>query len=548
MAYTQDLKIGKGIYRYRIKSYREGGKVKQHREYLGKVTIEEGIEHVVKRHSAQFFLAGAREVRSCGLLRVLYKIAEEWNISKTVEEVSSIANKGGYGNAVLLLALNHITERCALDKVAQWYRRSTLYPLLGSEDNFTKSRLLSAMDSLVYEDEYENIFEFTQEFAKALYERSKTLIKRSDSGLIYDITEVASYSENNPYAALGYSSMNENNKMTKVCLVTERDTRLPVSIFINNGKMNDKSTVKEMLNTLSNVRLECKGSYLIEDRGMVSGDNIALHRELGLNLIVGLTSRRKDVKDMISGVPEKEFFHPTNAIKRSHEGISYIVERKFSIGGVNGKAIVCLVPDLQNNQRASRISEINRALAEIDRRNVEEWNKTPRDKMKDIANSILGDVKRFVKSEIDSSIKRINYKLDEKELENAINMDGRFAIFCTDKKLDKYEIFGAYFSRDEIEKAFKIYKGYLDLPPIRHWKRKRVMCYLQICLLAYIIQSYLMYKVRMAKLDIGWTDLKFSLRQIQEVVYGNGNNEKKQLVNVAPQYKIIMEKVGYPLM
>ncbi len=156
MTYTQDVKIGKGVYRYKVTSYRDGGKVKQHREYLGKVTIEKGKERVVKIHDTQF-LAGAKEVRSCGLLSVLYKIAEEWGISKTVEEISPIANRDKYGNAILLLAFNHITDRCALDRVSQWYRRSTLYPLLGSADEFTKDKLLSAMDSLVYEDEHENI-------------------------------------------------------------------------------------------------------------------------------------------------------------------------------------------------------------------------------------------------------------------------------------------------------------------------------------------------------------------------------------------------------
>lgn len=547
MTYMQDVKIGKGTYRYKITSYRQNGKVKQHREYLGKVIVDKGRERVVKRHVTEV-LTNVKEVRSCGFLTVLYKIAEEWGISKIVDKVSPIADRNGYGNAILLLALNHITDRCALDRVAQWYRRSALYPLLGSEDEFTKDRLLAAMDSLVYEDEFENLFDFTQELTKMLYETSKSLIERSGSGFIYDITEVTSYSENNPYSALGYSPTNESNNMAKVCLVTERETRMPISIFINNGKINDKSTVKEMLNTLSTAQLGGKGSYLIEDRGMVSEDNIALHKELNLGLIVGLTSNRNDVKELISIIPEKEFLHPSNAIKRSHNEVSYIVERKFGLGKIEGKAIVCLVPGLQNNQRASRISDINSALAEINHRNAKRWNKTPREKIERITDSILGPIKRFIKFEVDKETKKVNYELDEMELEIALNTDGRFAIFSTDKKLDKYEMFNAYFSRDEIEKAFRTYKGFLDLPPIRHWKRRRIICYLQICFLSYLIQSYLMYKVRKAGLNIGWTELKFSLCQIQEVVYSNGREEKKQLVNVAPQYRTILEKIGYLLL
>ena len=202
---------------------------------------------------------------------------------------------------------------------------------------------------------------------------------------------------------------------------------------------------------------------------------------------------------------------------------------------------------MQNNQRASRISEIKSALDAIDRRNAKRWNKTPREKIGSITDSILGSVKKFVKIKVDRAAKKVNYELDDEELEKAINMDGRFAIFSTDKNLNKYEMFDAYFSRDEIEKVFETYKGYLDLPPIRHWKRRRIMCYMQICFLAYVIQSYLMYKIRKAGLDIGWTDLKFSLCQIQEVVYGYEKDERKQLVNLAPQYKIILEKIGYPI-
>ena len=69
------------------------------------------------------------------------------------------------------------------------YRYSALYPHLGDAELFSKKRLLDAMDSLVYEDEYENLFDFTFQIAQKMRAMEARLIgKNSNAGLIYDIT------------------------------------------------------------------------------------------------------------------------------------------------------------------------------------------------------------------------------------------------------------------------------------------------------------------------------------------------------------------------
>ena len=546
MVFIRDIKRGDKIYRYKVETYREDGKVKQKAEYVGKVVKYHNKETVIPRREL-IEPTSISEVRSSGLLSILYRIAEEWEIPEIVEAVSRTAGENDYGNAILLLALNHITGRHALDRIAEWYRRSVLYPYLGEHDLFTKKRLLAAMDSLTDEDEYGNILDYTVQLSQKMYELSSRLTKESNSGMIYDITEVTSYSENNVYASLGYSPNNENSKLTKVCLITNRATRLPVMLFLNNGNLPDKSTVDEMLNRLRIVKIDKKKSHMIFDRGIVSEENVRLHKNANIEVIAGLTLRRKDVVELVSSIEEKEFVHHYNAVKHAG-GFAYIVERPFTFGGIDGKAVVCLVPRLQENVRAARIADIKNAIQKLEVRNQKHWSKTPKNDIQKIAESIIAPVKQFIKLDIDKENKNASYKINEALLDDEALRDGRFALFSTDYNLRKEEIFEAYFSRDTVEKAFRVYKGELELPPLRHWKTKRLMSYLQICFISYLLQSYLMYKARNAGMKDGWTEIRFALNEIQQVVVNTFNGEKTRYTNITPKHKFILEKLGYNLL
>ena len=547
MTYLQDIKVGKYLYRYKVRSYRDNGKVKQEREYIGKVINKEGKEVVIPPR--RLLPSHVSEVRRYGLFQILYNIAKEWDIAETIEDVSPIAKKNDYGSAILLLSINHVTDRKALDKIGEWYRYSALYPHLGDAELFSKKRLLDAMDSLVYEDEYENLFDFTFQITQKIRAMEARLIgENSNAGLIYDITEVASYSENNPYADLGYSPVNENNKLVKVCLVTERETHLPVHIFIVNGNLPDKSTVREMLSRLSAVEIDKKKSCMIMDRGMMSEENMVLYKDEGLEVIAGMTARRKDVEDLIASVNESEFIQSANAIKRAGGGITYVLERPFKTDKIEGRNLICLVPDLQNNVRAARFLAIHEITKEIERRNENKWHKLPSNDIERVATNIVTPIKSFVEINVDADKRFVGYRLNENKLKKQVNLDGRFSLFSTNTELTKEEIFDAYFSRDAIEKAFEIYKGELDLPPIRHWKHKRILSYLQICFISYLMQSYLMYKVKKAGLTMGWTDLKFMLERMQQVVLDTPTGQKIEIANITSAHKKLMEKIGYPIM
>ncbi len=543
MTFIRNIQSGKNTYRYEVRTYRENGKVKQKTRYIGKVIIKNKKEELISPRRS-FVVETPTQVRSYGLLSILYQVAQEWDIVNTINKNNaSWRSDNHHGEAILLLALNHIVGRQALDRISEWYKRSVIYPRLGTEDLFTKKKLLEAMDSMVYEDEYGDLHDYTIPITKILSKKYTELLGRSDSGLIYDITEVTSYSENNPYADLGYSAINENNKLVKVCLITRRDSGIPVTIFINNGCINDKSTIKEMIGRLELASIKNKNSYILQDRGMVSEENLQLEIDAGFNVISGLTLRRKEVEGLITQIEESELLSPKNAIKHGN-GFAYVLGGEFSLGKVGGKAIACLVPDLQNNVRTARTQALQDATRELDERNKKRWNKTPPKKISDIAKGIIESVKRFIELEIDEKRKIVRYHFREAEITKQLRLDGRFAIFSSDKTISDKDIFTAYFSRDVVEKAFRLNKQELELPPLRHWKHRRIISYLQICFIAYLFQSYLMRKAKCAKIEMGWTDLKFSLMDIHQIVY---KSSKTVFINVTPEQKQVITKLGYLL-
>ena len=187
MSFICDKKIKGKIYRYKVETQYVNGKPRQKiLEYFGRVIIEDKGERIIKpRSSIESF--DVESVRSYGDIMLIYSLAEEIGI---IESINEACHSSEAGNAILLLAINRILGRRALRKITKWYSKSALNPLLGEPKNFSKDKLLGAMDKLCNHDEYGNRIDFTSVLQLSLWKKQKKLISSDHEGLFYDITPI----------------------------------------------------------------------------------------------------------------------------------------------------------------------------------------------------------------------------------------------------------------------------------------------------------------------------------------------------------------------
>jgi transposase len=63
-------------------------------------------------------------------------------------------------------------------------------------------------------------------------------------------------------------------------------------------------------------------------------------------------------------------------------------------------------------------------------------------------------------------------------------------------ELSEEEVVKAYYEKDIVEKAFKEMKNSINLQPIRKYLISHIKAHVKICYLAYVILSYMQYRLR----------------------------------------------------
>jgi transposase len=102
---------------------------------------------------------------------------------------------------------------------------------------------------------------------------------------------------------------------------------------------------------------------------------------------------------------------------------------------------------------------------------------------------------------------------------------GRSVLLCTDTRLPVDEIVHAYLEKDEVEKVWRIGKGALGLNGIKHWKRDRVVSYLLVCYLAYLLWTAVRQRLREKKFDITPDRALSILKRIEVVRFRSSGRE-----------------------
>ncbi len=189
MSFIVDKRINGRLYRYRIEAYRDSrtGRPKQKIiEYLGRVVEEGGKKRVLRKEAVK---PTVEEILPFGDLALLYDTAMKLDFVGTVDRMAPRRGVSA-GKSLLLLAINHLVGRMALDDISEWYNRSMLrYWMVEDAGAFSEQVLSGVLDTVCVQEE-DMMRDRTWLISQAFRQNLEKLWGNEQRYLYYDRTQI----------------------------------------------------------------------------------------------------------------------------------------------------------------------------------------------------------------------------------------------------------------------------------------------------------------------------------------------------------------------
>jgi transposase len=414
-----------------------------------------------------------------------------------------------------VMTLNRLICPSSEHAMPDWIRRTALGDIL--QEDFSELE-----DEALYRN-LDRLHPNRERIERELAEREKTIFNLQDTVYLYDLT--STYFEGqaraNPQAKRGYSrDKRPDCKQVVVGLVLDRDG-FPKAHEIFDGNRQDRTTVKEMLDSLEKRTGRKPGSTVVVDRGMAYEENLKQIRDHGYHyLVAGRQSERnawlaefeqeEGWEEVIrTPSPRNPFQKKTRVeIKRQQKGdIVYLLCRSEGREGkdraIREKQEAKLIADLHRFQqrvaqgRLKKESQIQRAIGRL-------LERYPR-------------VARYYEISYDAIQKNVSWNELADRKATAQKLDGSYVLKTDRQDLTADEIWRTYILLTRVEGAFRDIKSPLMERPIFHHLQNRTQTHIFLCVLAYHLLAAIEHRFLQAGVHTSWGTLRDQLRTHQVI-------------------------------
>ena len=330
-------------------------------------------------------------------------------------------------------------------------------------------------NDLILEDYYrvlDIIYDEKEKLEKHLNSTLKKKFNRELNVVLYDVTTYYFESvKKDEIKGFGFSKDNKVNQVQVVMGLLIDNNGIPVGYELYPGNTSEFSTLYPVIKDLKE-KYKFKKVIVAADRGLNSGKNLLLLKELGLDYVMAykLKGAKKEIKE-----------------KLFEDG--YTIEKEFKY------KLIEHVKEIRVDGKAEKIQD-NLLLGYSEKRDKKD--KADRQRLLDKADKLLNnpsmmkqELKKGGKKFIKVTKGNLDIELDVKQIEEAEKMDGYFAIEYSQKELTGREVREIYGSLWKIEDSFRVLKTNLEARPIFVWSEKRIRAHFLICYLALVIERYL---------------------------------------------------------
>jgi len=358
---------------------------------------------------------------------------------------------------------------------------------------------------------------------RELAEREKTIFNLNDTVYLYDLT--STYFEGqaraNPQAKRGYSrDKRPDCKQVVVGLVLDRDG-FPKAHEIFDGNRQDRTTVKEMLDSLEKRTGRKPGSTVVVDRGMAYEENLKQIRDHGYHYLVA--GRQSERNAWLAEFEQEEGWE--EVIRPPSPRNPFQKKTRVKIKRQQKGAIVyllCLSEGREEKDRAIREKQEAKLIADLHRfqQRVAQGRLKKESKIQRAIGRLLERyprVARYYEISYDAIQKNVSWNELADRKATAQKLDGSYVLKTDRQDLTADEIWRTYILLTRVEGAFRDIKSPLRERPIFHHLQNRTQTHIFLCVLAYHLLAAIEHRFLQAGAHTSWGTIRDQLRTHQVI-------------------------------
>jgi hypothetical protein len=296
-----------------------------------------------------------------------------------------------------------------------------------------------------------------------------TLAKRhlSEGTLVlYDVSSAALEGRHCELGRLGYPRDGVKGRLQIIYGLLTTKEGCPVAIQAFEGNTGDPATVPAQVAKIKD-RFGLSSVVLVGDRGMITKARIDEDlREAGLEWITAL--RAPAIRQLAEqGTIQLSLFDQTNLVE------------VYSPEYPGERLVVCRNPILAEERHRKRQALLTSTEAELAK-----------------IESAVSRAKRPLRGEgkIEIGENHFSFRRDQARIAREATLDGIYVVRTNvgADMLSSTEVVASYKRLQQVERAFRIFNGDLDVRPIYHRMADRVRAHLLLCMLAHYIEWHML--------------------------------------------------------
>lgn len=499
------------------------GQIEGNEDQIQKIIT--GLNRILGKPTAKDVIF--EDAKDFGHTYLLDRVWRKLELSKAVQEILKNSDIAFDLESYLkLMVLNRICDPSSKLGILEWVK-GVYFPFL-EEPEYHK--ILRTMDWLI---DNKKVLE------PAIWCRMKTMLDIETDLVLYDVT--SSYFEGersiseDDIRQNGYSRDKRPDRKQVVIGLVVTKSGLPVCHHVFPGNTTDSTTFVQVVTDLKD-RFHLKRVIVVGDRGMITRDNVATIKELGLDYI--LAHSPKTCSDSHAFLRESQ-----EELQESQS--KAWAEKRFS----DMRYVICFDPKRAKEIKADRDTKIAKADAFII--GVKKSLKNPRSSLtvKDAYAKIknylqLRGLSRFYFLGIDGNQDLVcrseSYARSKEKL-----FDGKLVLETSDMVQTPEEIDKAYRSLQEVERDFRYLKGPLRLRPNHHWTPRRIKARIFVCVMALQMERYM--SIRLTGLKHSVSKIIESLRRVKIGQLEVQGERKTMLTQMEKEHKTVFKQLQLPL-
>jgi len=415
--------------------------------------------------------------------------------------------------AVLLseaMALNRLIFPLSEHAMPDWIRNTAMAEILGTDFS-------PLNDEALYRN-LDRLHPQREAIERELGEREKTLFNLEDTVYLYDLTSTYFEGEmvDNPQAKRGYSrDKRPDCKQVLVGLVLDRHG-FPKAHEVFEGNRQDRTTVKEMLESLEKRVGKKTTATVVIDRGMAYEENLKEIRDHGYHYLVACRQSERNawLADWEKGDGWEEVLRSPSPRNPGQKKSPVWIKRRQK---GNELYILCRSAGREEKDRAIRERQQERWLKDLNalKARIENGHLQNAEKIHEAIGRLkerYPRVARYYEANYDAAQKSLSWqeRVDKKAI--AEKLDGSYLLKSDRQDWTDDEIWKTYILLTRVESAFRAMKSPLMERPIFHHLERRAQTHIFLCLLAYHLLVAIEKRFLDRDIHTSWWTLRQQLR------------------------------------